>query len=164
MVGVPSSFAGPSEVVVVADGSAPSEFAAIDLIVQAEHGPDGLAWLVTWDEDCADEVTADVERLVRRAPRRDDIESTLADSGYCVLCSGPAPGDGGVEPTSHRNIWNSRPTTTSPLLGLVRDAGAVFCECLDSRIARRLCGRSLPCASDKRHGTVRQFVGRCAIS
>ena len=47
-VGVPSAFAGPSEVVVVADGSAPADYAALDLVVQAEHGPDGLAWLVSW--------------------------------------------------------------------------------------------------------------------
>src|SRR6478672_11273000 len=50
-VGVPSAFAGPSEVVVVADESTPPELAAIDVIVQAEHGPDGLAWLVTWSDD-----------------------------------------------------------------------------------------------------------------
>ena len=49
-VGVAAAFAGPSEVVVVADGSAPFEWAAIDLVVQAEHGPDGLAFLVTWVE------------------------------------------------------------------------------------------------------------------
>ncbi len=47
-VGVPSAFAGPSEVVVIADASAPVAFAAVDVVVQAEHGPDGLAWLVTW--------------------------------------------------------------------------------------------------------------------
>ena len=34
----------------------PAEFAAIDLVVQAEHGPDGLAWLVTWSEELADAV------------------------------------------------------------------------------------------------------------
>ena len=39
IVGVPAAFAGPSEVVVVADGTGPAEYAAIDLIVQAEHGP-----------------------------------------------------------------------------------------------------------------------------
>jgi histidinol dehydrogenase len=47
---VPSSFAGPSEVVVVADGSSSTRDAAIDVVVQAEHGPTGLAWLLTWDE------------------------------------------------------------------------------------------------------------------
>ncbi len=49
VVGVASAFAGPSEIVVVAGPDATPEFAAIDLVVQAEHGPDGLAWLVTWD-------------------------------------------------------------------------------------------------------------------
>src|SRR4029453_11917828 len=44
-VGVPSAFAGPSEVVVVADGASPVDLVAVDLVVQAEHGPGGLAWL-----------------------------------------------------------------------------------------------------------------------
>ena len=63
------AFAGPSEVVVVADATAPVDFAAIDLMVQAEHGPDGLAWLVTWDETVADAVDAALARLVADAPR-----------------------------------------------------------------------------------------------
>ena len=42
VVGI-DSLAGPSEVVVVADGSAPAEFAAADLLAQAEHGPGGTA-------------------------------------------------------------------------------------------------------------------------
>src|SRR5439155_10847476 len=53
VVGVPSAFAGPSEVVVVADDTTPVDFAAIDVVVQAEHGPNGLAWLVTWSEAAA---------------------------------------------------------------------------------------------------------------
>ncbi|MCH2427600.1 MAG: histidinol dehydrogenase, partial [Acidimicrobiales bacterium] len=32
---------------------------AIDVVAQAEHGPDGLAWLVTWDEAVADAVEAE---------------------------------------------------------------------------------------------------------
>ena len=55
-VGIPTAFAGPSEVVVVADASAPVELVAVDLLVQAEHGPLGLAWLITWDEAVADAV------------------------------------------------------------------------------------------------------------
>src|SRR5690606_11604202 len=42
VVGVPSSFAGPSEIVVIADDTTPAELAAVDLLVQAEHGPLGL--------------------------------------------------------------------------------------------------------------------------
>ena len=54
VVGVPSAFAGPSEVAVVADESTPVAYAAVDLVVQAEHGPDGLAYLITWSEEAAD--------------------------------------------------------------------------------------------------------------
>ena len=71
LVGVPSSFPGPSEVVVVADETTPADLAAIDLIVQIEHGPDGLAWLITWSEEAADRILAAVAGLVADAPRRE---------------------------------------------------------------------------------------------
>ncbi len=86
LVGVPSAFAGPSEVVVVADETVPADFAAIDVIVQAEHGPDGLGYLLCWSEEVADTVTAAIERLTEDAPRRAEILSTLESNGYVVLC------------------------------------------------------------------------------
>src|SRR5580693_54019 len=80
VVGVASAFAGPSEIVVVAGPDAPAPFAAVDLVVQAEHGPDGLAWLVTWDASLADEISREVDRIVSGSRRRADLESTLATS------------------------------------------------------------------------------------
>ena len=84
-VGVPMAFAGPSEIVVVADSSAPVDFVAIDLMVQAEHGPDGLAWLVTTDAAVADAVDASLAKLVSAAPRQKEISSTFASGGFCAL-------------------------------------------------------------------------------
>ncbi len=126
VVGVPSSFAGPSEVVVVGDGSAPSEFAAIDVILQAEHGPDGLAWFVTWDEAVADSVTESIERLVADAPRRSDIEATLEKAGIVVLCESPGQA---IEVSNfiapeHLELQVADP---DPLVAMVKHAGAVFC-------------------------------------
>src|SRR5688572_17595938 len=89
LVGVPSAFAGPSEVVVIADDTAPARSVALDVVVQAEHGPDGLAWLVTWSEATAAAVCAEIATYVATAPRRAEIESTLAEGGYCVLVDGP---------------------------------------------------------------------------
>jgi histidinol dehydrogenase len=89
VVGVASAFAGPSEIVVVAGPGAPPEFVAIDLVVQAEHGPDGLAWLVTWDESLLDAVSAEVDRIVAASPRRVDLEATLAAAGIACLVDGP---------------------------------------------------------------------------
>jgi len=126
IVGVPSSFAGPSEVVVVADGSAPADYAAVDLIVQAEHGPDGLAWFVSWNEDFTDEVLAAIERLVIDASRRDEIESTLTAAGIAVLCDSPeqAMAVANFVAPEHLQLQTG---DDEALVALVRHAGAVFC-------------------------------------
>ena len=125
IVGVPSSFAGPSEVVVVADGSSPVAYAAIDVVVQAEHGPDGLAWLLTWDEAVADAVTKEVTRIVEASPRRSDIESTLLEGGRAVVCDGPeqAMAVANLIAPEHLELQVADPEA---LLPLVRHAGAVF--------------------------------------
>jgi histidinol dehydrogenase len=126
VVGVPSAFTGPSEVVVVADETTPPALAAIDLIVQAEHGPDGLAWLVTWSETTADAVTAEVARRVAASPRRADIESTLTGNGYAVVVDGPeqAMAVANLIAPEHLQLMSADPQALVPL---VRSAGAVFC-------------------------------------
>ena len=125
-VGVPSSFAGPSEVVVVADGTDPADFAAVDVILQAEHGPDGLAWFVTWNDAFADEVTASIERLVADAPRRSEIESTLGTSGMVVVTDSPeqAMAVSNFIAPEHLEIQTA---DNEALVAMVRNAGAVFC-------------------------------------
>ncbi|HEY2301974.1 MAG TPA: histidinol dehydrogenase, partial [Acidimicrobiales bacterium] len=125
-VGVPSAFAGPSEVVVIADATTPVEFAAIDVMVQAEHGPDGLAWLITWSEEAADRITEAIERLTAEAPRRSEIEQNLSRGGYAVLVDSPRQAmevANAVAP-EHLELMNADPES---LLDLVRNAGAVFC-------------------------------------
>lgn len=126
LVGVPSAFAGPSEVVVVADASTPVAWAAIDVVLQAEHGPDGLAWLITWDEAVADGVADAVAEIVPRSPRREHLEATLAEGGYVVLCDGPEQAiaiSNAIAP-EHLELLVEDPEA---LLPLVRHAGAVFC-------------------------------------
>jgi histidinol dehydrogenase len=125
VVGVPSSFAGPSEVVVVADETTPAEYAAIDLIVQVEHGPDGLAWLITWSEDVADRITDVVEKLTAESPRRDTIAENLERNSYVALVDGPEQAielANAIAP-EHLQLMTADPDS---LLPLVRHAGAVF--------------------------------------
>ena len=124
-VGIPSSFAGPSEVVVIADDTTPVDFAAIDVVVQAEHGPDGLAWLITWSETAADRIAEAVARLVAASPRRAEIESTLSDGGYAVLVDGPeqAMAVANAIAPEHLELMTADPDALVPL---VRHAGAVF--------------------------------------
>jgi histidinol dehydrogenase len=125
VVGVPAAFAGPSEVVVIADDSVPPSWAAVDVVVQAEHGPDGLAWLVTWDEAVADVVTAEIDRLVKASMRRSEIESTLAGGGYAVLVDGPAEALEVANAIAPEHLQLMCAGAEAMLAG-VRHAGAVF--------------------------------------
>lgn len=163
LVGVPTAFAGPSEVVVVADATAPVDLVAVDLLVQAEHGPLGLAWLVTWDEAVADAVTAEVVAQAGRAVRRDEIQATLASSGYVVLCDSPEQAmavSNAVAP-EHLELITADPEALVPL---VRNAGAVFCgPDTPASLGDYLAGPShvLPTHRTARYGqalTVRDFL------
>jgi histidinol dehydrogenase len=125
VVGVTGAFAGPSEVVVIADETTPIEFAAVDLVVQAEHGPHGLAWLITWSEDVARAVAEEVERIAGEATRRSEIEATLSSGGYIALVDGPSEAMDVANEIApeHLELCNADPESLVPL---VRNAGAVF--------------------------------------
>ena len=72
--------AGPSEVMVLADNSARPEFAAADLLSQAEHGDDSQAILVCRTERFARQVTRAVEEQIRYLSRGEAIRNSLANS------------------------------------------------------------------------------------
>lgn len=124
-VGVPSAFTGPSEVAVIADDSTNATFAAIDLIVQAEHGPDGLSYLITWSEDVASRVNEEVTRLTAESPRRNEIEETFKKGGFSVLVDDAdhAMQVANVVAPEHLEIMTADPER---LVAKVKAAGAVF--------------------------------------
>jgi histidinol dehydrogenase len=127
VVGVASAFAGPSEIVVVAGPGATPGFAAIDLVVQAEHGPDGLAWLVTWDPMLLDAVSAEVDRIVAASPRRSDLEATLAGAGIACLVDGPTEALAVSNTVAPEHLELMVPERdVAELLDQVQSAGAVF--------------------------------------
>jgi histidinol dehydrogenase len=127
VVGVASAFAGPSEIVVVAGPGATPAFAAIDLAVQAEHGPDGLAWLVTWDPDLLDRVVGELHRIVDASTRREELESTLASAGIACLVDGPDDALAVANAIAPEHLQLMVPEDTGLLLlDAVQNAGAVF--------------------------------------
>jgi histidinol dehydrogenase len=119
------SLAGPSEIVVVADRTAPPEFVAADLVAQAEHGPGGTAVLVTWDVAVADAVDAAVQAQLADGDRASDIESSLATGGRIVLVDGALEAMEVVDAIApeHLQLVTADPDA---LLPHVRNAGAVF--------------------------------------
>lgn len=125
-VGVAAAFAGPSEVVVVADHTAVPEFAAIDVMLQAEHGPDGLAWLVTWDSEVADAVCAAGEHLLKTAARADEIRSTLAEGGYVAIVDNEAAALAVVDAIAPEHL-ELQVAGAELMAAQVNNAGAIFC-------------------------------------
>ena len=77
--------AGPSELVVIADGTADPTQVALDLAAQAEHGPGGTAFVVAWDPTVLDNVVDAVLAYLATADRADEIQSTLTTGGRAVL-------------------------------------------------------------------------------
>jgi sulfopropanediol 3-dehydrogenase len=74
-------FAGPTEILVVADDSADPFVVAVDLLSQAEHGPDSPAVLITTSEDVAHAAMAHIDRLLPEMPTRDMAGPAWRDHG-----------------------------------------------------------------------------------
>ncbi len=77
--------AGPSEVMVVADGKASAEFVASDLLAQAEHDTQAQAILVTSSRQLAEAVSAEVEKQTQLLSRRAILDESLATSRCIVV-------------------------------------------------------------------------------
>ena len=79
--------AGPSEVMVMADGTADVRFVASDLLSQAEHGPDSQAMLLCLSREFAEAVASETARQLALLPRRDIAAKALENSRLIVLGS-----------------------------------------------------------------------------
>jgi histidinol dehydrogenase len=116
--------AGPTELVVVADASADPAWVAADLVAQAEHDPDALAVLVTFDPNVANEVEKALDTEVARAGRGDVVSAALAHARTVLV----ADDDQAVEVVDslapeHLHIVLA---DAAPFAQRIRNAGAIF--------------------------------------
>ena len=117
--------AGPSEILVLADGTTPADWVAMDLFSQAEHDELAQSILLCPDAAYIDAVRAAMERLLPEMPRRDIIAKSLNDRGAlivtrdmqeaCAISNRIAP--------EHLEVSSRDPHQWEPLL---RHAGAIF--------------------------------------
>ncbi|MCL4800781.1 MAG: histidinol dehydrogenase [Burkholderiales bacterium] len=117
--------AGPSEILVISDGTADPDWIAMDLFSQAEHDELAQAILLAPDPAFIDAVAASIDRQLADMPRRDVIAASLANRGAlvlvrdldeaCALANRIAP--------EHLELAVREPER---LLEKVRNAGAVF--------------------------------------
>ena len=116
--------AGPSEIAILADGTANPRFIAADILAQAEHDPNAACVLVTTDAALADAVGAEVKRMAEGAERREIIAKALDHSGYIVasdLDEAAATVDG-IAP-EHLSVQVADPLA---ILNRIRSAGSIF--------------------------------------
>jgi sulfopropanediol 3-dehydrogenase len=83
-------FAGPTEILVIADDSADAEMCATDLLGQAEHGPTSPAILLTTSEKLAHETVAEVVRQLETLQTADVAGVAWRDFGEVILCADDA--------------------------------------------------------------------------
>jgi histidinol dehydrogenase len=117
--------AGPSEILVLSDGSAPADWIAMDLFSQAEHDEAAQALLLSPDRAHLDAVEAAIVRLLPELPRREVIAASLQGRGAliqtrdlaeaCAIANRIAP--------EHLELCVG---DAEALLGSLRNAGAIF--------------------------------------
>ena len=117
--------AGPSEILVLADGTTPPDWVAMDLFSQAEHDELAQSILLCPDAAYIDRVQAAIDRLLPEMPRAGIIAKSLSGRGAliqtrsmqeaCEISNRIAP--------EHLEIASSEPHRWEPLL---RHAGAIF--------------------------------------
>jgi sulfopropanediol 3-dehydrogenase len=79
-------FAGPTETMVIADGTVDAELCATDLLGQAEHGYNSPACLITTNRKLAEETLAEIDRLLEILPTRETASVSWQDYGDVILC------------------------------------------------------------------------------
>lgn len=117
--------AGPSEILIIADGSADAGFIAADLLSQAEHDVMASSILVTVSEELARKVQKEIELQVDKLSRKDIIENSLTNFGAAIVVESM---DRAVEIANsiapeHLELCVEDPFS---LLPSIRNAGAIF--------------------------------------
>jgi len=78
-------FAGPTEILIVADEHADPFVVAVDLLSQAEHGPDSPAVLVTTSRQVAEQAIAHIDKILIDMPTRDYAEPAWRNHGQVIV-------------------------------------------------------------------------------
>jgi histidinol dehydrogenase len=117
-------FAGPSELLIVADDSADARLVAADLISQAEHDVDSRVALVTTSRSLADDVMEELDVRSQTLPRNSIIEQALSTSFILLVATLDEAVDFTNEYAPEHLLINTRSPET--LIPRIHSAGSVF--------------------------------------
>jgi len=77
--------AGPSDILIIADGQASPELVAADMLSQCEHGSDSPAVLVTTSKTLADQVSAELDAQLKQLPREDMAREAVEHHSMIII-------------------------------------------------------------------------------
>ena len=116
--------AGPSELMVIADGNAEAAVVAADLLSQAEHDADAQVLFVSTSSSLAEAVERELERQMQSLPRADIARRALVQARSIVVSAlAEAAEIANAYAPEHLSLQVSEP---APLIGLIDNAGAIF--------------------------------------
>ncbi len=124
LVGVDAE-AGPTEVAILADGSARADFVAADLIAQAEHDPMAACLLVTTSPELADAVDIELDKQVPVTRHRERVAEALAGQGAVAIVADVEAGLAVVDAWAAEHL-EIHTVDASGVAARVRNAGAIF--------------------------------------
>ncbi|MEL5848566.1 MAG: histidinol dehydrogenase [Candidatus Igneacidithiobacillus chanchocoensis] len=131
--------AGPSEILVLSDGSAPAEWLAWDLLSQAEHDEIAQSIFITWDAAHLEAVAAAVEKALTELDRAPIARQSWGNRGALILARDAAEACALANQVApeHLELAVQEPRT---LLPQIENAGAIFlgihtCEALGDYVA-----------------------------
>ena len=118
-------FAGPSEILIISDGSVNPEYVANDLLSQAEHDELASAILITHNEDFAKKVKKIIDEEIKKSPRKDILENSIKNYSVIIIVNNldKAVDIANEVAPEHLEILTDKPFS---ILGKVKNAGAIF--------------------------------------
>ena len=119
------SIAGPSEILVIADGTANPRYVAADLLSQAEHDELASAILITTDEKLAAAVNQEIEKFLKELSRAEIIQKSLDHYGYILVADSmeDAVEAANAIASEHLEILTRDPYA---VMTKIENAGAIF--------------------------------------
>lgn len=113
--------AGPSEVLIIADGSAKADFIASDMIAQAEHDPNAVSILVTTSEKLSKSVKLEIEKRLEDEQRTDIIRKSLENAAILTGTLDECIDFSNKFAPEHLEIM-----TDDDILSRIKHAGSIF--------------------------------------
>lgn len=131
--------AGPSEIVVLSDGSTDPRWVAADLFSQAEHDPNAQSILITHDETHAEQVITAMNELLETMPRREIIEQSINQRGAVIITENTEQSVAVAELIAPEHL-ELLTEDAAELVEQITHAGAIFigaysCEALGDYVA-----------------------------